>query len=129
VKSLIGIDAIELKKAASFYKIHQDRLDSFFVKKEADFIRQSPKPHESLAMILAAKEAVFKAFSLPWMGLTGFKNIEIIPHSDKEFFFRLHGRLRKFSSKKIFSGISFLKRKNYVVATCHPVASLSCAGI
>ena len=128
MNALIGTDLIEFKKAAFFYHAHRDRLDIFLIKKEADFIRQSPKPHESLAMILAAKEAVFKAFCFPWMGLTGFKNIEIIPQPDREFSFRLRGPFGKFYSRKFFSGISWVKHKNYVVATCRPAAPLSCVG-
>jgi phosphopantetheine--protein transferase-like protein len=125
----LGIDLIEFKKAKSFYRAHRDALSSFFSIEETGYIRQSPKPHECLALLLSAKEAVFKTLSAPWMGPTGFRNIQIVPRGDGEFSFKLKGPLKKFSSKQSTSKIAFIKRRKYVLAHCRPAVFSSCAGI
>jgi len=125
----VGIDLIEFKKAKSFYRAHRDALNSFFSREEAGFIRQSSKPHESLAVLLSAKEAVFKTLNSPWMGRTGFRDIQIIPCGDGVFSFKLKGHLKKFSSNQLSSKITFIKRKNYILAHCQPAAFSLCVGI
>ena len=57
------------------------------------------RPHERLAVLLAAKEAVFKTLRHPWMGIEGFRKISVKP-------------LKKGLK------ISFIKNKKYVVALC-----------
>ena len=72
----IGIDLVEIKRAKLFYKEHKDVLGSFLRKEEARAVRESARPYETLAGILAAQEAVFKArgHSRKSVHLTVFKN-------------------------------------------------------
>lgn len=130
----LGVDMLEWKKAKSFFDAHRGNLDRFLCSTEASFVLSSPKPHESLALILSAKEAVFKSLGRPWMGPSGFQDIQIIP-GEPHFSFRLTGQFRKKFPKRVPSGISFVKNRRHVVATCHPclpagtrTPDLSCAG-
>ena len=75
----LGIDLIELNKAKKIYRSHKQRLDSLFSDKELSYIQKSRKPHEAFGVLLAAKEAAFKALSPPGTGIASFKNIEIYP--------------------------------------------------
>ena len=74
----LGIDLVEIKKADSFYKKNKSNLASFLRKDERDALRESSRPHETLAEILAAKEAVFKSGDGRWMGPRGFKKIPVL---------------------------------------------------
>ena len=68
-------------------------------------------------MILAAKEAVFKAMRIHWMGVEGFRKINIIPYSQKHFIFKLKDDYNKNSLyQKNLKG-SFLMNNDYVMAT------------
>ena len=51
----IGVDLVELQKAKAFYETHKGHLRAFFTAGEIRKIRQSQKPHEKLALYLAAK--------------------------------------------------------------------------
>lgn len=94
----LGVDLVEYKKAKTFYTEHKNRLAGYFDSAEISFIQKNRKPHEALALLLAAKEAVFKSSDLPWMGPDGFRKIRIL------------------SQKKY--KLSFLKTRDYVVAEC-----------
>ena len=95
----LGVDLVEIKKAKKFYQTHRHHLVSFFSKTEVSSIRRSKKPYERLALLLAAKEAVFKSLDLPWMGPGGFRKIVC-------------------EQKKLH--LSYLVTKNYVVVCCQP---------
>ena len=124
----LGVDMLEWKKAKAFYETHRDSLGRFLCPTEASFVLTSRKPYESLAMILSAKEAVFKALGISWMGLSGFQKIRILP-ANGPFSFRLKGNFKKKISRKVPLEISFVKSRHHVVATCHPCGQTSCAGI
>ncbi len=96
----LGVDVVEINRARSFYALHKKRLGSFFTKREIRFIETQARPHEGLAILLAAKEAAFKAARRVWMGPAGFKDIEVVRGKNT--------RLK----------ISYTKTKKYVVAQC-----------
>jgi phosphopantetheine--protein transferase-like protein len=79
----LGIDLVEIKKAKTFFKRHASRLDSFFTKSEMRFIFSESNRCENLALLLAAKEAVFKTKGAAWMGPRGFKTIKIATKNGK----------------------------------------------
>ena len=108
----IGVDIIELKKAERFYKTHREKLGEFLSLKEKKFVERGKTPHEALAMVLSAKEAVFKALDRPWMGPEGFRKIKVQPVHPKMFSFRF--------SKKTQMEIYFTKNSKRVVAFCVP---------
>ena len=115
----LGVDILEWKKAEAFYEAHREKLSRFLCPSEASFVLTSRKPYEALAMILSAKEAVFKTLGVSWMGLSGFQRIQILPGKSR-FSFRLKGEFRKKLSRKEPLEISFVKNRHHVVATCHP---------
>jgi phosphopantetheine--protein transferase-like protein len=94
----LGVDLVEIRKAKSFYQTHRERLNSFFSPKEVRQIRAAGKPHEKLALILAQKEAVFKARK---KRARGFLDFAWVSEKDKKAF-----------------RFSFMKTKDYVVARC-----------
>jgi phosphopantetheine--protein transferase-like protein len=124
----LGVDMLEWKKAEAFYKTHREDLDTFLSSTEAAFVQTSRKPYESLALILSAKEAVFKALGLSWMGLSGFRSIQIVP-GKTGFSFRLKRGLQAKLPRKIPLELSFTKTRRHVVASCHPCKQVLCAGI
>lgn len=119
---LLGVDLIEFKKAERFYKTHRYGLSKFLSRGEISRVRQDREPHKSLAEILAAKEAVFKALRLPWMGRSGFRDIRIVPRKDGGFSFKLAGSLKKASPKRTGVRIQSLRNARYVVVKCVPCA-------
>ncbi len=106
----IGVDIVEWKKAKVFYETHRERLGSFFPAPERRFIEKERKPYEALAMIFAAKEAVFKALGSPWMGPEGFRRIRIIPRRSGSYKVANHPELE----------VTLKKNRRYVVACCGP---------
>ena len=123
----LGVDMLEWKKAKAFYKAHRKELADFLFPTEAVYVESSRKPYESFAMILSAKEAVFKALGVSWMGISGFGHIQILPGKNK-YYFRLKGNLRKKISRKTPMEVSFTKSRHHVVATCHYSQQVPCAG-
>ena len=109
----LGIDLIEIKKAKRLYEFHKDRLGSFFSPREITYIERSRKPHENFAVLLALKEAVFKAELRFGTGLAVFRNIEMIPRNKKKFSMRLNEKPKKVNYK-----FFILRNKKYVVAQC-----------
>lgn len=74
---MLGVDAIELKKAAVFYREHRARLSSFLNAYELRRLKRSTRPIRTLAEILAAKEALFKADARSGTG--GFETVGLTP--------------------------------------------------
>ncbi len=113
MRKAFGVDLIEIKKAKRLYKTHKNRLNSFFSLQEIAFINKNERPHENLAILLASKEAAFKAMPRFGTGLAAFRNIEIVPQKENKFFLRLKG-----TSKKTALKFSILRNKKYVVVQC-----------
>ena len=74
----LGVDLVEMKKAKSLYEDARGGLDSFFTPSEVRKIKKSRRPHEKVALYLAAKEAAFKAFGDTTEGLMPFRNIRVV---------------------------------------------------
>lgn len=73
----VGVDLIEFKKIKIFYHEHRSRLGAFLNPYEMRRLKRSSNPSRSLAEILAAKEALYKADDL-FSGI-GFENIGLTP--------------------------------------------------
>ena len=123
----LGVDILEWKKAAAFYGNHRDRLGALFHPNELAFVRHSAKPKKAFALVFSAKEAVFKALGGSFMGISGFRDIQLFPK--KNFSFKLKGRLKKNSLLGPSLKVSFKKTRRHVVATCHPGSLTPCVGI
>ena len=109
----LGIDLIEIKKARRLYRDHKGSLGSFFSPREISYIRTGQRPHENLAVLLASKEAVFKAIPRLGTGVAAFRNIEMIPQKENRFSIRLRE-----TAKKVAVKFSILRDKKYVVVQC-----------
>jgi phosphopantetheine--protein transferase-like protein len=111
---VLGVDLVEIEKARGFYERHKNRLASFFSSKEIRYIRRG-KTAERLAILLAAKEAAFKATpGSRWMGPEGFHGIRISPERGKKLSFRATGASARLTLK----------------ASVHPhYVTVTCAGI
>ena len=115
----LGVDVVEYQKAKLFYVRHKNRLEDFFHHSEISFIRKNRRPYKSLALLLAAKEAVFKSSGKPWMGTEGFRKIEILAKKRNRLEVRLKGDFKGSFSRRRPPSLSVLKSRRYVVAGCH----------
>lgn len=108
----LGIDIVELKTAQSFYDRHRGRLTEFFTEREMHFIEGGPRPAVRFAMLWAAKEAAMKSLGFPALGPADLAEIEI----------EAEGRQKAVVSKAGL-GISFIHKKEFVVASCYALGS------
>ncbi|PIU40431.1 MAG: hypothetical protein COT00_01705 [Candidatus Omnitrophica bacterium CG07_land_8_20_14_0_80_50_8] len=104
MSAAFGVDLIEIKKARRFYRSHKDRLNSFFSPREITFIHKNKNPHENLAVLLASKEALFKAAPCFGTGLAAFREHKLM--------------LQKKTPAQSAFKFSVLKNKKYVVVQC-----------
>ena len=123
----LGVDILEWKKVSAFYGRHRDKLGTLLNPNELAYVKTSAEPQEAFALLLSAKEAVFKALGEPFMGISGFRDIQLFPR--KEFSFRLKGRLKKNPLARPSLKVSFKKTRHHVVATCHHRSWTPCVGI
>ena len=91
----LGVDILEWNKARAFYREHRGRLEELLYPAELAYVRASAEPEKAFALVFSAKEAVFKALGASWMGVSGFRGVQVFP--EKDFSFRLecncfHGR-------------------------------------
>jgi len=113
------VDLVELQTAKSLYRSHRRRLKTLFNQEEISYIQKDKKPYERLAILLAAKEAVFKALAPAWMGMSGFQDIQISSRPDHRLAVRLKGSFGRFKRNQNHLEISLLKKnRNYVVVGC-----------
>jgi phosphopantetheine--protein transferase-like protein len=115
----LGIDLVEFKKAKTFYGSHQTNLRTFFTRGEINQIRRNKNPHKKLAVILAAKEAVFKAISPDGKWL-GFTDITILAGPQRDVRFRLGRRFHP-TSRRLGWKLECIQKKDFVIASCRPV--------
>ena len=113
ISASLGVDLIELKKAKSFYRAYKSRLGSFFSDEEIKVIQRSKKPHESFAILLAAKEAAFKALPQPEIGIAAFRKIEILPKPKGQLTLKFNKTRRQENVK-----FSILKNRKVVIVQC-----------
>lgn len=124
-KLSLGVDIVEYKKARVFYARHKNRLKTYFDKNEVSLIQKGQKPYETLALLLAAKEALFKSSGLAWMGTDGFRKIRILARKHNQLSFRLQGNFKRSFIRRPAPVLSFLTSRDYVIAKCH---SSPCVG-
>ena len=118
----LGVDILEWKKAGAFFRSHEEKLGELLSPSEIAFIRSSSNRARAFAMIFSAKEAAFKTLGAPFFGLSGFREVTILPK--KDFSVRFGGRFKKMSFVPL--KVCFKKTRRHVVATCH--AEPACAG-
>jgi phosphopantetheinyl transferase (holo-ACP synthase) len=111
----LGVDLVELDRAKTFWRAHRSRLDSFFSGPELAYVRRARRrPHERVAVLLAAKEAAFKASGRGWMGPHGFRSILVsFPASGRSgrLVCRVDGTRARFT-------LTYSVRKKFVLARC-----------
>ena len=122
----IGVDILERKKVGGFYRAHRGRLSDLLHPGELAFVAGSRRPAEAFAQVFSAKEAVFKALGASWMGVSGFRDIQLYPK--KKFSFRLKGALKKNHPRKVSLRISFKRTRWHIIASCHPSSVTPCVG-
>lgn len=105
----LGIDLIEIKKAKAFYNKHKNRLSSILSSEEARFVQKGPRPHENCAMVLAGKEAAYKALGGLKSNLADFQDVSLSVYKNKF--------LVKTKSKKKLE-IDFIKTNHFIIASC-----------
>jgi phosphopantetheine--protein transferase-like protein len=115
VQPTVGVDLVELERAKAFYRAHRSRLDAYFSETEIAFVKRARRRgHERLAVLLAAKEAAFKASGQPWMGPEGFRSILVTPSPrTRTLACRMNSPLpvRRLS-------LTYFIRRHFVVARC-----------
>jgi holo-[acyl-carrier protein] synthase len=76
----LGIDLVDIEEAARLLERWQDRLlDRTLTDRERQYVVESARPAERLAVRLAAKEAVYKALqSLPGAREIRWREIEVV---------------------------------------------------
>ena len=110
----LGVDLIEIQRAKLFYKNHRKNLKSILNQEETEYL-ESGNRHERLAVLLASKEAVFKAIDGSRSGINTFQDIQIFPNNKFSF------AVRKRISQKITGlKLSVLKNKRFVIVRCEP---------
>lgn len=107
----LGIDAVEFKKARAFYEAHSRRLGPLFGPREISAIRRSRSPHQTLALIFAAKEAVFKAHASKGAGARMLSRIPIEVRGKKN-------ASLSYKRNGSHSTLSYRKEKDFVVVKC-----------
>lgn len=119
-RSRLGVDIVELKKARKFYDRHKERLATYFSGQEIAYVNKGQKKYQRLALVMAAKEAVFKALNAPALTpMEVFNNIEIIPLKNKTFTFRLATPWRRIIKNNSGVKLKFYKKKHFVIAICY----------
>lgn len=73
----IGVDVVALSRVEDFFEKHRESLDKILTSKECSKLESDPNPARMLAYLFSAKEAVFKSLNLNWLGIEGFRMIEI----------------------------------------------------
>ncbi len=120
----LGVDVVELGKAKTFYETHQDRLSVFLTKSERNYVQRSSRPHVTLALFLAAKEAGFKAVRPAWVGVMPFRDIEVVPRKNRPFSLRLKGQIKQATRSRAPLELLFSQEKDHVVALIHKTDAL-----
>ncbi len=111
----IGIDIVEVSRAKGLYEAYGQKLCRFLSPQEMVFIHSSQNSSKALAILMAIKEAVFKALEISWFGLTGWKKIQV--HSQgKAFKVRLSGNLKEYVLKEDMMWINVASTKKFVLA-------------
>lgn len=93
----LGIDLVDIARAARLIEGRDDRqLGRIFTFREIDYARRKVDPARHFAARLAAKEAAFKAMAGNELArAVGWRDIEVVPHSDGRPTLEFHGHGRR----------------------------------
>jgi holo-[acyl-carrier protein] synthase len=93
----LGIDLVDIARAARLIEGRDDRqLGRIFTFREIDYARRKVDPARHFAARLAAKEAAFKAMAGNDLArAVGWRDIEVVPHSDGRPSLEFHGHGRR----------------------------------
>lgn len=105
----LGVDLLELKKARHFYKRHENRLAGLFSADEMKFMGDGKLAYKRCAMLLAGKEAVYKAIGGVRSAVEGFEKISLSQCGGQLFY--------KHKNKKRLT-LDFISTKNFIIASC-----------
>ncbi|MBI4398507.1 MAG: 4'-phosphopantetheinyl transferase superfamily protein [Candidatus Omnitrophica bacterium] len=115
----IGVDMVSLSRAGDFYRRHRESLKKILCGSELKQMEQSRSPERLFGWLFAAKEAVFKSLDAEWLGIDGFRMIEVrLPSTPKGFGrARLKGSMaERVSSRMKVWRIYFLETAHCVIA-------------
>lgn len=115
----LGVDLVEFEKAEFFYQTHQHDLSRIFNPKEVLFIRNHRKPSIAVAMILGAKEALYKAGCSRQPGLLEFNTLQTIPGT-KKINYKIKLTNQRKSKACLKPVLSFIRKKRFIVVQCVP---------
>jgi holo-[acyl-carrier protein] synthase len=89
----LGIDLVDVKEAGRLLDRWGDRLlNRVLTESERDYVLRFHSPARHLAVRIAAKEAVYKAFqTVPDAAGIRWRHIEVVRHGDGRPLIRLHG--------------------------------------
>ena len=117
--SSVGVDIVEMKKARSLYQLCRKDLSRVLTPAEISYLKSSRHTLQTFALLLAAKEAVFKWLgAVAWMGISGFREIGVTISKDRgPIQVTLTGSMKRLLNKRSASTRFYsLKRRQYVVA-------------
>ena len=115
----IGVDIVSLSRVNDFLTKHRASLGKILSPKERLKVEEDSNPARILAYFFSAKEAVFKSLDLEWLGIEGFRMIEIdLPAGDETpGRARLSGLMKeKVKSRLKEWHLQFLELNGFVVA-------------
>ena len=117
----VGIDVVSFSRVREFYEKHSDQLRKILSGPELEKIKSDPNPPEALAFSFSAKEAVFKSLDLDWLGVEGFRMIQVYSTPDRRkaraevsglLARKLNGRLKRWEID--FEAVE----RQFVIARC-----------
>ena len=115
----IGVDIVSLSRVDDFLTKHRASLGKILNPEERLKVEKSSNPARILAYFFSAKEAVFKSLDLEWLGVEGFRMIEInLPQNEEApGRARLSGLMKeKVKSRLKEWHLQFLEFNGFVVA-------------
>jgi len=115
----IGVDVVALSRVKDFFEKHRKNLDKILTRKEQRKLKAAPDSNRMLAYLFSAKEAVFKSLDLDWLGIEGFRMIEIEPPLNNEHLGRatLSGKMKKKVARRLREWVLyFLEVDDCVIA-------------
>ncbi|MGF0040632.1 holo-ACP synthase [Peptoniphilaceae bacterium SGI.131] len=115
---MVGIDIVKISKVQSLLK-KSNFFQRFFTDGEIEYIENKNRSHQTIAGLIACKEAILKAFKLGFgAGLT-FKDLEIL-HGDYPYLNTDRDKLKTYLDENniINLDISISHDGEYAIAIC-----------
>ncbi|GEM_PF-2052174 len=115
----VGVDVVAISRTDDFYRKHRDSLRKILNDPELKQVEDSGSPARMLAYFFSAKEAVFKSLDQNWLGVEGFRMIEIGLPSEHEMFgaAKLSGVMKEKAAGRIHEWrVQFLETDDFVIS-------------